>query len=377
MHLFKTRMLTLFRNKIVIFWSLIFPIVLSTFYSLAFSNLNTTTIFDTISIAVVDSEEMNQVLLGFLEEAKFDEEKNMFKVNLKSEEEAKDLLEDNKVVGVISTNQDSVTLMVNNSGLNQTIVKTFLDEYLQTTTAVMDIVVLSGSNPEDIINELYSNTSYIDDGSNEYSGINMLLIMYFSVIGMALIYGGFWGTDNILNLQANMSTKGIRVAVSPVNRIKIILIFTACAFLIHFGIISIVLLYMRFILGVEFGDKTLYILLVCVLGSLTGITFGSFVAISLKKASEGVKIMTTVLVGVVGGFLSGMMVVDMKYIIQTKAPILQYINPVGVITDSLHSLNYFGATSRFFTNIGILCVMIIAFTIGTYLFYRRDSYESI
>src|SRR5690554_6890983 len=154
MHLFKTRMLTLFRNKIVIFWSLIFPIVLSTFYSLAFSNLNTTTIFDTISIAVVDSEEMNQVLLGFLEEAKFDEEKNMFKVNLKSEKEAKDLLEDNKVVGVISTNQDSVTLMVNNSGLNQTIVKTFLDEYLQTTTAVMDIVVLSGSNPEDIINEL-------------------------------------------------------------------------------------------------------------------------------------------------------------------------------------------------------------------------------
>src|SRR5690606_3232623 len=133
--------------------------------------------FDTISIAVVDSEEMNQVLLGFLEEAKFDEEKNMFKVNLKSEKEAKDLLEDNKVVGVISTNQDSVTLMVNNSGLNQTIVKTFLDEYLQTTTAVMDIVVLSGSNPEDIINELYSNTSYIDDGSNEYSGINMLLIM--------------------------------------------------------------------------------------------------------------------------------------------------------------------------------------------------------
>ena len=68
---------------------------------------------------------------------------------------------------------------------------------------------------------------------------------------------------------------------------------------------------------------------------------------------------------------------DMKYIVQTKLPILKYINPVGVISDALHSLNYYGASSRFYINIIVLIVMFITFTIGTYMFYRRDSYESI
>lgn len=378
MHLFKIRMLTLFRNKIIIFWSLMFPIILATFYSLAFRNIMNGEIIETINIAVVDNESLEEGFLETLKSVEFSENKKMFNVVLKNSEETLELLEAKEVIGIIEVKEDkSIIYKVNEAGIGQTIVKTFLDEYLQTTAAFMDIVVISGNNPNDIINDLTNPKNYIDEVSSDRNKANITLVMYFSLLGMALIYGGFWGTDNILNLQANMSTKGVRIAVSPANRLKMLLIYTLCAFVIHIMIISILLFYITVILGINFGDKLLYTLLVCGLGSLVGISFGSFVSIALKKAGEGTKVMVTTLVGVIGGFLSGMMMVNMKYIIQTKAPFLQYINPVSVITDALHTLNFFGVTSRFYMNIGILVIMIIVFTIGTYIFYRRDSYESI
>ena len=377
MHLFKMRMLTLFRSKVVIFWSLIFPIILATFYSLAFKNVLSGEIIKTIDIVVVDNEYLTDDFLNTISNVEISDGKKMFNVVLKDSEGALSLLKDDEVVGIIELNSEKIAYKVNQGGLYQTITKSFLDEYIQTTAAVMDLIVLSENNQNDIINDLMNNKNYIDEVSSTRNKANVILIMYFSLIGMALIYGGFWGTDNIINLQANMTPKGVRIAVSPVNRLKILLIYTLCAFIIHILIIFILLFYITVILGVDFGGKLLYVIIVCILGSLVGITFGSFISIALKKVSEGIKITITTFVGIIGGFLSGMMVVDMKYIIQTKAPFIQYINPISVITDALHTLNYFGVTSRYYLNIGILGIMVIVFTIGTYMFYRRDSYESI
>lgn len=376
MHILKTRLLCLFRDRVVIFWALIFPIILSTFYSLAFKNIAAGNVFGTINIAVVDNEDLDANLYKTMEEVEISENKKMFNAQKVSKDEAFKLLEDKKVTGIVEVNDGKVSLTVNNSGLYQTIAKAFLDEYLQTTAAVTNLIDISSKNPQVIIDDIMNSKDYVTYKTDNKVA-NAILVMYFSVIGMALIYGGFWGTENIINLQANLSTKGIRVAISPVNRFKMILIYTLAAFIVHFMIILIFLAYLNFALGVDFGDKLIYVLIVSALGSLTGITYGSFIAIALKKVSKGVKIMVTTFTGIIGGFFSGMMMVDMKYIFQTKVPVLNYINPVGVITDALHTINYFGVTSRYFLNIGILAIMVIAFTVGTFLFYRRDSYESV
>lgn len=377
MHLFKTRMRTLIRNRTVLFWSLVFPLVLATFFNLAFKNIMNDENFSTIDLAVIDSEEKDVVFLNTIENIQINEDTKMFNVNLVADTEAYKLLENNDVAAIIESSGKSIKLILNSSGLDQTITKSVIDEYLQTNSAVIELIVLSENNVDEIMTDLMTEVNYIDEISASKNRANIILIFFFSLIGMALIYGGFWGTDNIINLQANMSTKAIRVAVSPVNRLKILIIYTISAFLIHIFTIAILMFYLLVVLGLNFGDKLLLTFLICILGSLVGISFGSFITISLKKAREGVKVMITTLVGVIGGFLSGMMVVEMKYIIQTKAPFLHYINPVSIITDALHTLNYFGPTPRFYLNIGIMVLMILVFTFGTYLFYRRDSYESI
>ena len=56
-HFFKYQFKTLIRNKMVIFWTLIFPLALATFFNLAFSNLTASEKFETINVALVEKQE--------------------------------------------------------------------------------------------------------------------------------------------------------------------------------------------------------------------------------------------------------------------------------------------------------------------------------
>lgn len=380
MHIFKTRLKCLYRNKSLLFWTLLFPIILSIFFNFAFAGLVSGESLKTIDVVIVDNEYLSDEFIELIKDVKINDEKRLFNVGVHSTSDAEELLRNNSVQGIIEFLEDqSITLTLNNGGINQTIIKTFLDEYLQVNQAITSIIVLSGGTADinDIVKELTANKQYLKEKETGRKNPNFALNYFYSLIGMALVYGGFWGTNAIINLQANLSFKGLRVAISPTNRFKLLLIYLGGSFVVHFLEIIILLLFLTLFLGVSFNSNIFLMLLVCVLGSITGISFGAFMAIALKKASEGVKVAITSITGVFGGFLAGMMTPTIKYLVTTKMPILGYINPVNVITDSLYSLYYFPTLERFYLNIIILSIMAVVFMVGTYLFFRRDSYESI
>ena len=76
-------------------------------------------------------------------------------------------------------------------------------------------------------------------------------------------------------------------------------------------------------------------------------------------------------------FLSGMMYDKMKYIVDTKVPLLGYINPVNLIADSFYSLYFYDTLTKYFINIGILCVLSLIFSGITYLVLRGQKYASL
>ena len=55
-HNLKYSLKCLFKNKGLIFWTFVFPIILGTFYKLAFSNIESAEKLDTVDIAVIESE---------------------------------------------------------------------------------------------------------------------------------------------------------------------------------------------------------------------------------------------------------------------------------------------------------------------------------
>lgn len=385
MHIFKTRLKCLLRMKTLLFWTLLFPIAMSTFFNLAFSQIMSGEAMKTIDVAIIDYDNNdNKVEIDqFVEMAKtveFSTDNKMFNVTIANRDEALKLLEDDKVAGIVEIKSvKEIELTLSKGGLGQTIIKSFLDEYVQKSAALESIVIASHgtADPNEIIKQLVISKQYLEDKKTGTSEPNTILNYFYSLIGMALIYGGFWGTEAIIRLQPNLSGQGLRVAISPTKRFKLLIIHLGAAFIIHFIEIFIFLLYMIYVLGVEIKNDFPLLLLTCGLGSFTGISFGAFIAIMFKKVKEGTKVAITSITGLLGGFLSGMMNQSVKYFVQTKAPILGYINPVNVITDALYSLYYYPTLDRYLLNIGILVVMSLVFVIGTFICFRRDSYESI
>lgn len=377
-HIFSYRLKCLLRDKDLVFWTLLFPILLATLFNLAFSNLAKQDDFNTINIAVIDNEQYkNDANFKItIESTTAEKGKNLFNITLTTKEGADALLKDNKIDGYLLLDNE-IKIIIKQNGLNQTIIKTFVDQYNQIGSAVHNIMKTNPAAIQNGLIELASKeTNYIKEGSVSNSKPNTIVNYFYTLIAMACLYGGFWGMKEMNDIQADLSAVGARVNLTPVHKLKVYIYRFLSALLVHFSEILIVLAYIRFGLNISFGTQTLYVILACFVGCLTGISFGSFVGAVVKKG-EGIK--TAILIGVTMtlSFLSGMMFSDMKYLIESKAPILGYLNPANLITDAFYSLYYYDTHTRFFINIAILVLFIIVFSTITYFIVRRQKYASL
>jgi ABC-2 type transport system permease protein len=157
---------------------------------------------------------------------------------------------------------------------------------------------------------------------------------------------------------------------------KLLLCNLAAALTAHTGSMILLFLYMYFIIKVDFGNHLLYLFLVCVVGSVAGLALGAFVGVSINRKVETKEaLLTTCMLG--GAFLSGMMMPNMKYIIEKNLPVLGYINPINLITDAMYSLYYYDTYDRYFLNLAILVAISIVLGTVSVIKIRRSSYASI
>ncbi len=103
---------------------------------------------------------------------------------------------------------------------------------------------------------------------------------------------------------------------------------------------------------------------------------GTLIGSSIKK-SEDFKTGMVTSFTMIFSFLAGMMVLDMKYIVAEKVPILAKINPVSMITDGLYSLYYYDNLNRYIYNVISLLIFSSVMVVVSYMFIRRKKYDSI
>ena len=75
-HNFKYALKTLYKNKMLLFWTYAFPIILGTFFNMAFSNIENSEKLDIIKIAIIENEDFKNKYLKPLE--KFSNSKVVF-----------------------------------------------------------------------------------------------------------------------------------------------------------------------------------------------------------------------------------------------------------------------------------------------------------
>lgn len=367
------RLKCILRNRELMFWTLMFPILLAILFNLAFSNIYSTEKFIKVNVALVQNDALtaNPAFSDAL--SKMDD---LFVVSQTTLEEADALLKENQIDGYIIFDPE-LKLMVNRSGLNQTIIRGFLDDFLQSSATLVTVI---SENPAALesgtIAGVYSRTDYLTAVSASKSSPDTTVHFFYTLIAMTCLYGGFLGVNEVIAIQANLSDVGARINTAPTNKLTVFLSSMLAATTIQLAELLLLLAFIVGVLGISFGDQLGYIALACVIGSLTGVTFGTFIAAIVKK-SEG--IITGILIGstMTMCFLAGMMSADIKYLIATKMPILGYLNPANLITNSFYALYYYNTPTQFFINILLLCGFTLLFSATTYFVLRRQTYASL
>lgn len=375
-HIFKYRLKCLLRDKTTIFWTIAFPLILAVFFQLAFSNIGNEETFRAIDIAVVND-------LQYQEDQYFrlalDEASNggsrLFNLTVATAEEAQKLLDENLIKGYIIVDTQ-IKLVVNDSGLSQNIIKSFIDNYSQTVAAASTIILNNPSNQQEVLKSLADRKNYIKEVSGTGAEPNSILNYFYSLIAMACFYGGFFGMRETKDIQADISTLAARINVAPVHKLKAFLYSLCAALLIHSVEMLALLGFMHYVLGIDFGFRAGFVVLTTIIGSIAGVLMGALISATVKK-SEGLKVAVVLTISMLGSFLAGMMFQDMKYIVAQNLPILSYINPINLLTDALYSLYYYDNLARYFLNMAFLSVFTILATFGTYLILRRRKYASL
>ena len=193
---------------------------------------------------------------------------------------------------------------------------------------------------------------------------------------MATLFGCYLGLTCARQLKADITSEGLRKCISPISRPILILSEFMVTLTIHLFSLAILLFYMKFVMKINLGNQMEYICLTCVIGSVFGISQGMFVG-SMPKLKENTQMSILTFVSLISSFFSGLMVADMKLIIQKHAPWFAKINPATLIQDSLYSLLIYDNHNRYFENMIILTVMAVILCMASIVMTRRTTYANL
>lgn len=379
-HNLKYNLTFLFKNKNLIFWTFAFPIIMATLFNLAFSDIEKNEQLNKFNIAIVDNTEYqnDEVLKTTFQKL----EKDIFHIEYTNIEKAKELLEEKEIVGYLEKKENSINININKNGIEETIFKYVVDEIMIINSVSKDLIndeIASNNqiNYEEIYQRVLNKINEeIKLNDTSPSNLSYTMIEYYTLIAMTCLYGGIIGMTSTNNMLANMSKKGSRVAVSPIKKSKLLLSSTIASYIVEIIGVALLFLYTIFVIGVDYGDKILPVILIALIGSLAGLTFGIAIATLIKK-NETTKVGIIISITMICSFLSGMMGITMKYIVDKNFRILNLINPTSMITDGLYSLYYYPTMERYWFNIISLLIFSAVMILVSLVELRRQKYDSI
>lgn len=370
--IYKNTLKGILRVKTTVFWLLLYPILLATIYNLCFTNIFKDENFKKINVAVVQDKNIKDDMVKSLEDS------NLFNIKLDSEENSGKLLKDGNIDAYITFNDErkAYDLTFSKSGVNQSITKVYFDSYTQISNTIMNIMKNNrNESPQNILNKIDINKNHIDKKPISTS-TNIVVIYFYALLAMTSFFSISLGVDVTNNIQGNQSDIACRLCISPTHKFKLLMSSIAASLTFHIFSIALTLLYMVFILKIDFGNQLGLVFLIGVMGSFCGMAIGCFIGAVILKKFE-VKIGISIGFTIFCSFLSGMMSVKTKYIFMSNFPILAKINPVGLITDGLYSLYYYNTLNRYVENLLILLLISLVFSFMSFLLLRRQKYESV
>lgn len=377
---FKYTFKSLLRNKALIFWTFAFPLLLGSFFKMAFSNIEKDEQYNPSNIAIINDDSFNENIIYKETFKSLSDEKNtnrLFNISYVDEVEAKKLLDDDEIIGYFSIKDNEPKVTVKTNGIYQTVLTSVVEEIELNQQVLNDYyskVKLSDYEVavKNIMDKLNEDIKIKDTSNNNLS---YTMIEYYTMIAMALLYGGMFAMTAINKEQANIDAVGKRNTIAPLNKTKMLLASVLASYIIELIGIAILILYSIFVLKVDYGNNILNLIIVSLFGTLAGTSIGIFVGTLPIKENTKTGIM--IASSMVFCFLSGMMGITMKYIIDTYVPVLSKINPASMVTDALYASYYYTGNQRFILDIANMLIFSLVLILLSIRSMRRVKYDSI
>jgi len=378
-HLYKYRLKQLLKDRSVIFWTAMFPIILGTFFYVALYHASDSqdNSFKAVPVAVYDSGSYKneKEFQAFLKEVTSKEANYLKITTVSGKSQGENLLKKGKVEGFI-TADSKISLQVTSSDFNTSILKNILDHYLQTENMYEDAAMNHPQILADLSGLLAQNQNYTKNVSFGGKSLNNMIGYFYSLLAMSMLYGSIFSFINALQIQPGTNEIAARRLITPTHKMLIVLSDFCSALTLQMGIYLVVMLYLTKILGVDFGGTPLTLFVAGLAGNMAGSGWGYFVAIVIK-GSEKMKMALNMMLTLFSSFLSGLMVGNMKPLLMTYAPWVNKINPATLISDAFYYICIYGNKAEYVRCIATLFSISAFFCIAAYFSLRRKTYASI
>ena len=372
LHLIKYRFIQTVRDKTTMFWSLVFPLVLGTLFFFSFGKGAFDEILSDIPVAYVEENQNAEEGKAFTEYLNsFDGE--FLNIKGMSEKEAQKALAENRVEGIY---YDSPSLSISSNGVVPSILQTLLDSYVRNEAVLKDIAKEHPERMPAAVKALEGYKKMTEDMSAGGRSLDTGLTFFFALIAMSCLYGCFPGEQAMLDTRANLSALGARQCISPTHKIKRIAANCIVIYGIQFVNSSIALFFVKYVLRMDLGDRIGGMLLVCLLGSMIGVSLGIMIGVS-GKTNEGTKVGLLIGSSMIMCFLGGLMTPDIKSSIELHMPIINRINPAALISDAFYCLSVYNDTAKFTQCLLSLGIISAGMLVIGFLLVRRERYDSI
>lgn len=377
LQLMKYRFLSLLRDKTMIFWSTIFPLILCTLFYVTFGDIDHNLEDIHTAVVVKNESEEAKVFQAFIQGM----EKNashLIRIEEMTEEKAKSFLRDGKISGIYYVDREP-ELLVAGTGVEESVLQSILESYEGSMRMVETVVEERPERLPELVKRLQSSamqTEYVKEASLGGKETDGMIQYFFSLIAMTCMFGCFFGFEASMTLQANIYPVGARRCLGAVSKMKLILADFIIICLMKFADVLILLAYMTGVLKIDLGEDVGKIMLISFMGCIIGVSMGMLIG-SVGRWREGTKIAIMLTISLGSSFLSGLMVSGIKGLIQEYCPIINQINPSSLISDAFYCMTIYEDSSRYTRDILSMAVWAAVFLTGSFLMVRRVRYDSI
>ncbi len=364
----------LLRTPGTLFWIIAFPLFLGGMFFLMFSDLDEQEQFKEIPVGIV-IEKQNETFLELLTEMETSNGTTMYQVTEYTKSKAEEALKNDDIQAYLTIGED-ITMTAKEAGAYTSIIKVFLDEYLQNTNIIEKVAKEHPERLQTLVSSIFDSTVTIETLSIKGQDKSVYAQYFFAAISMTCLMASMFGMNVGNKIQADMSDIAARRNVAPTPKMKQVLIDFIGALIVFTTLTTIILLVFMLVYKQEYGEYFGYIFLCTLLGNFTGLSVGIFIASVIPgKASSKEGLATTFFL--VSSFLAGLQWGDIVYYLEKGCPIVNRVNPATLIVNAFKSLYVYGDVEQYSINLVSLFAIGTVFLIISILKMRRAKYASL